>query len=59
MKYPLIIFDFDGTLADSLPQLIRILNRLAEKYRFEAIDTDQIDAFRGLEVRQLLKRMKS
>ena len=28
VKYQLAIFDFDGTLADSLPRLMNILNRL-------------------------------
>lgn len=34
MKYKLVIFDFDGTLADSFPWLTGVVDRVAEKFQF-------------------------
>jgi phosphoglycolate phosphatase len=33
MKYPLVIFDFDGTLADSFPWFVRAANTLVAHYQ--------------------------
>ena len=35
----LIIFDFDGTLADTLDALLRITNRLAPEFGYPQIST--------------------
>ncbi len=32
-----LIFDFDGTIADTLPQVIRCVNQLSEKYKYSKI----------------------
>lgn len=58
MKYPLAIFDFDGTLADSLPQLLSIFNRLAEEFRFNKIGEEDIKTLQTLDVRQVLKSLR-
>jgi phosphoglycolate phosphatase len=58
MKYKLVIFDFDGTLADTLPYLISVINRLAGRYRFPRIDPAQMDALRGLDARQIIKHYR-
>ena len=34
MKYKLVIFDFDDTLADSFAWFLRIINDGADKYQF-------------------------
>lgn len=57
MKYRLAIFDFDGTLADSFPFFVSVLNELAERHDFKKIDTRQIAAFRHCSARQVMKSM--
>ncbi|CCH01767.1 phosphoglycolate phosphatase [Fibrella aestuarina BUZ 2] len=56
MTYKLIIFDFDGTLADSFPYFLRTMNTLATMYSFPTIDTTDVDRLRGLDARQMMKR---
>ncbi|UFH51882.1 HAD hydrolase-like protein [Spirosoma sp. KNUC1025] len=58
MKYKLVIFDFDGTLADSFPYFLHTVNILAETYKFPKIDTENIDKMRGMDARQLMKNAK-
>ncbi len=55
-RYKLAIFDFDGTLADSMAWMTDILNDLAETHRFRKVTQDDIETLRGLESREILKR---
>ena len=55
MKYKLVIFDFDGTLADSYPWFLSVLEELSRKYRLPHLDRADLDRLRSLEVRQILK----
>ncbi|GAB3252920.1 HAD-IA family hydrolase [Larkinella harenae] len=55
MRYKLVIFDFDGTLADSFPYFLKTLNVLAELYRFKKVEPDQVEDLRGMNVRQMMK----
>jgi len=54
MPYTLLIFDFDGTLADSFPWFIANINRAAIKYGFREIGQGDLDGLRGIEVGRLL-----
>eukprot|EP01030_Chromulinospumella_sphaerica_P021160 gene21160-21090_t len=55
--YRLIIFDFDGTLADSAPWFVGILNSLADRHRFRRVDAAQIEALRGMGNREIMKQL--
>lgn len=55
MKYQLVIFDLDGTLLDSFPWFLGIVNTVAEKHRFRRIETDQVEALRGKDTREIIK----
>lgn len=57
MTYKLIIFDFDGTLADTFPWFTGVLNDVAERYRFRRIEADEVEGLRGLSARQLLAHL--
>ena len=37
MARGLVIFDFDGTLADSFPFFLRVFNQLADEHGFHAV----------------------
>ncbi len=51
----LILFDFDGTLADSFSATLAIANRMAVKYGFSQVNDIQAAAFRNLGARQILR----
>jgi phosphoglycolate phosphatase len=51
----LVVFDFDGTLADSLPWLTRALNDAARRHRFRQTGDTEHDALRRLGVGELLR----
>lgn len=57
MPYKLIIFDFDGTLADTFPWFTAVLNDVAERYRFRRIEADEVEALRGYSARQLIAHL--
>lgn len=50
-----VIFDFDGTIADSESEGVRIYNQLAAKYGFGQIDSLQIPEFKSKRIRELIK----
>ena len=54
MAYKLVVWDFDGTLADSLPAAVSIFNRLAPEMGFKPV-TD-LAAARGTSTRQFLRQ---
>lgn len=56
-RYRLVIFDFDGTLADSFPWFVGVFNELADRYRFRRIHEDELDELRVLDGRELVKRL--
>jgi phosphoglycolate phosphatase len=55
MRYKLIIFDFDGTIADSYPWFLSIFGELAKRYKLPRVDTESLEKLRALEIRQILK----
>lgn len=56
-RYKLVVFDFDGTLADSFPWFLRTINQVAAKYRFKPIAAQEIDKLRGCNGRQLMAHL--
>jgi phosphoglycolate phosphatase len=56
MPRRLVIFDFDGTLADSFPWFIEAFDLAAQRFRFERPDRGRIDELRDLDARQILAR---
>ena len=54
MPYKLVVWDFDGTLADSLPTAVGIFNRLAPEMGFKPLA--DVAAARALPTRQLLRQ---
>ncbi len=54
MTYQLVIFDFDGTLADSFPWFLGVFDTLAERYRFKRMTEDEGAMLRGMSARQII-----
>ncbi|HNY80280.1 MAG: HAD hydrolase-like protein [Sedimentisphaerales bacterium] len=55
MKYRLVIFDFDGTLADTFGWFAHAINRIADKYHFKKVEPSEHDTIRGFDARAVLK----
>lgn len=55
--YKLIAFDFDGTLADSFPFFLEVVDTLADAHGFARLDRGDLDRLRGLDARQMMKHV--
>lgn len=54
MSFKLVVWDFDGTLADSLPSAVTVFNRIAPEMGLRPIE--DLSAARSTPTRQLLKQ---
>lgn len=55
-KHPVtIIFDFDGTIADTFSFYLDLLNKLADKFNFQKIAPEKIDYYRNLSSHDIIK----
>ncbi|QRN94750.1 HAD hydrolase-like protein [Archangium violaceum] len=52
-----VVFDFDGTLANSLNVAIALYNEIAEKKRYGKMTADNLAELRGMTVRERCKRL--
>lgn len=53
-----LIFDFDGTLADSLPIAIEKMNLLADKFNLRKIDSLEFETLRNLTSTEIIQYLK-
>jgi phosphoglycolate phosphatase len=51
----LLVFDFDGTIADTLEIAITILNKLAGEFGFRALHPKDLERARDMRTRQLMR----
>ncbi len=58
MTYRLAIFDFDGTLADSFPWFVGVLNGVARRYGFRQVRPDELETLRGCDARALMRHLQ-
>ena len=58
MRYSLIIFDLDGTLADSLPWFRRHVNSVADRFGFRRIADEDVASLRHAGSREILSRLE-
>jgi phosphoglycolate phosphatase len=55
MSYRLAIFDFDGTLADTVPWFAGVVNHVADRYGFKRVEERDHEMLRGYAPRRLLE----
>ena len=58
MPYALVIFDLDGTLADSFPWFLTVANAVAREYGFRQIADDEIEPLRRAGSHDILRRLE-
>jgi HAD superfamily hydrolase (TIGR01549 family) len=58
MKYKAIVFDFDGTIADTLAESRKIFNELAPDYGIRQVQEDEIEALRHLSLKEIVEHLK-
>ena len=57
MRYRLAIFDFDGTLADSFPWVVGMMNDVADRFSFRRVREDELEDLRLCDAREIMRRL--
>jgi len=57
MNYRNLIFDFDGTIADTLGETRRIFNQIAPDYGIRQVEEGEMNSLRHLSLKQLLDHL--
>ena len=52
-----LIFDFDGTLADTLGEGLKIYNDLAREHGYSGSDPEDVEELRNLDIKRLLSHL--
>jgi phosphoglycolate phosphatase len=57
MRYRLVIFDFDGTLADSFPWVLGAMDDVADRFKFRRVREGELDELRHCDAREVMRRL--
>lgn len=57
MRYKLIIFDFDGTLADTFEWFVKNVRAVADKYGFKNVTDEEVEELRNFDARHMIKHV--
>jgi phosphoglycolate phosphatase len=58
MRYSLVIFDLDGTLADSFPWFRRNVNEVADRFGFRRVLDGDVEMLRNASTRDILAHLE-
>ena len=56
-RYRLAIFDFDGTLADSLPWFRASFHDMIARFNLTPVPAEEMEGLRGLSAREIMTRL--
>lgn len=56
-RFRLVIFDFDGTLADSGDWFLSIADHLAERFKFRSVAPDEVEMLRGRTSSEVIRHL--
>jgi len=54
---PTIVFDFDGTLVESVKAMVQIINNLSDVYNFRKVKETEIEDFKKNGSKQMIKKL--
>ena len=57
LRYKLVVFDFDGTLADSFPFFLEVFDVLADAHGFKRLERENLEALRGYDTRRMMRHV--
>ena len=57
-RYATLIFDFDGTIADTLSAIVRLVNEHADEYHIRPLADSDVDELRGMSNLDIIKKYK-
>lgn len=57
-RYRLVIFDFDGTLADTFSWFVRKMDSVADHFGLERVAPKDVEALRGHSARQIIEKLR-
>lgn len=57
MPKKIIIFDFDGTIANTMESIIHIMNNLSNEFGFKKIKDEDVEYLRGKKSKEILKHL--
>ncbi|MGE0269336.1 MAG: HAD-IA family hydrolase [Candidatus Omnitrophota bacterium] len=55
MKKQILLFDFDGTIADTFLQIVAISNRLSKEFNFNLIHTHEVEILKNNSVEETIQ----
>ena len=58
MNAQLVIFDFDGTIADSYPWFLSVFEDITRRYRLPPVKKEDVDRLRSFDIAQLQREYK-
>lgn len=53
-----ILFDFDGTIADTIPVIISILRQISGEFGYDYLENIDVEKFKDLKILEILKTLK-
>jgi phosphoglycolate phosphatase len=54
-QYKCVVFDWDGTVADSVPILMEVVNELAGEFKYAPVNADRLSEFRMMSAMDFLR----
>ena len=57
MRDTVFIFDFDGTIADTLQYVLEISNRLADEFGYKTIHESEVEGLKGKRAKDVLRHV--
>lgn len=57
MKNPVLIFDFDGTIADTFHTIVNISNRLADEFKFNKLTPEAAERMKDNTLKETIRQL--
>jgi phosphoglycolate phosphatase len=56
--YRLVVFDFDGTLADTFDWFAGVINDVSDRYRFRKVAAHEVETLRAMDARGVIRHLE-